>query len=122
MNRCFTCGYHNLECLGTDSDGICFEFKAITGKPDPNRAIRNSNFKRRATDLERIQAQLDRIEKQNETIISLLSAPISKQEERHNQIISDYNRERPTEIEDADDIDTYDYDTDQLSFLKGEIR
>jgi DNA-binding Xre family transcriptional regulator len=101
MKNCFTCAEHNLSCFGNPA-GLCTAHVAITEKPDPDRAIRNSEFKRRATDLELIKLQLDRIEN------LLLSAPISKQESVYNgeslqTVTSRYNRH--TEIEDMDDID-----------------
>ncbi len=100
-NSCFTCSYHNISCGGSIA-GICTVYSEIPATYDPDRAIRNGEPKRMATDLELIFLQLNRIEKQNEEIISLLSdAPISKQEAKYR-----------IEIPDADDIDVDDIDTD----------
>jgi len=76
MKTCFNCADHNLSCFDSNNDNYCTYHRSIDGTPD--------DFKRRATDLERVQAQLDRIEKQNNEMLSYLAPKMSRQEERAN--------------------------------------
>lgn len=89
---CFNCAEHNLTCYGSGMN-YCKSHRQIAAAPDPNRATRNSEFNRRATEIGALIARLDRIEAQNAEIISLLSCPISKQEEQYNAD-SDEKRDR----------------------------
>ena len=107
---CFNCGHHNLDCFETFDDTTCYDYFAITAEYDPNRAIRNSLPKRRATEYEELKSQLDRIEKK---IDDLLSCPISAQEERANRgedakcdrIISDWKNKYNPELKEMFDPD-----------------
>jgi len=84
MNNCFQCGHHNLDCYETFDSTECYDFFAITAKYDPNRAIRNSEPKRRATEFEQINAKLDRIERNQIEILSYLAPKLSKRESAYN--------------------------------------